>query len=113
MADGAVATAVLGGVEGLVGGAQQRGGGLAVHGIGGEAEADRDRDGVPGELVAQRAAKTLGEHKGAVLGGVGQDQGELLAAHARRRVDLPLALVQQARDALQGERPRPGGRSGR
>ena len=36
------------------------------------------------------------------MGGVGQDQGELLAANTRGRIDLALAFPQYPRHPLQG-----------
>ncbi len=59
------------------------------------------RDDVGGELLAQRAAQTLGEREAPRCVGVREDQRELLAADPGDPVDLALALLEHARDPLQ------------
>ena len=97
----AVAAALLGLVQRVVGRAQQRGRGLGVTGKAGQSEADRDRHRVPGELVAEPAAEPFGQDDAVGLGGVGEDQGEFLTAHPRRDVDLARVGVDDPRDARQ------------
>jgi hypothetical protein len=91
---GAVAAEALGGVESLVGGAQQGVRRLAVERVRGDPEADREgRVLLVGERLVDSGPNALGEHVGAVLVGVRRQHGELLPAHSRRSVEAALGAA--------------------
>src|SRR5204863_8386462 len=81
----------LGGVERLVGRAQQGLGRLSVEGVGGDPEADGQRGrGTIREVSLDVRSDPLREHVSPVLVAVRGEQRELLAAYARRAVEPPL-----------------------
>jgi hypothetical protein len=84
--DGAVATELLGGVEGGVGGAHERLGRRVID-RGGDAGAGGQGDAVLGARARDRAAQAVGGLQRAGLVGGRQQQAELLAADATHPVD--------------------------
>src|SRR5919201_794374 len=82
----------------MAGGAEELLEAAAVLGVARDAEARGGGEGIVGEGVADGAAEAVGEDVGAVLVGLGQEQGELLAAHAGDDVDPALGALEDARD---------------
>ena len=99
--DRAVAAELHRGIDGAPGGAHQHAELLTVVGVAGHTERDRQRQGVLCEAAARRAAQPLGDQEGAVLVGLGQQHGELLAADPPGRVDPPLPLRHVLADLLE------------
>ena len=64
----------------------------------GDAEAGGGGERVVGEVVAHGAAEPVRKNVGAVLVCLGQQQGELLAAHARHDVDPALGALEHGPD---------------
>ena len=92
--DRAIAAELLGGVERVVGRAEQGLVGLAVRWEARDPEADRDRHLLARESVPEGHPQALGEHICVVIVRVGNEQRELLAADARNGVEPALAPLE-------------------
>ncbi len=99
----AVAAELLGGGHRAIGGAQQADGVGAVHRAGGHSEAHRHSHGRVGKGAVRGAPEALGHDERAALIGLRKQEGELLAADARRLVDASLPLEAVRRHELQGD----------